>query len=150
MDGIDGVPFLTTVSHNIMYRTAEWIPNKTPDRSVFDNVFHMYNQAVFKITIIHCDNEFRPLMVQLQNSYNVHMNYANPQEHVPEAERKNRVIKEQFQLAFHRLPFKNIPKIMVKILTMECSKKLNFFPTNRRNLTMLFSLNNYASKVFRL
>jgi hypothetical protein len=31
-------------------------------------------------------------------------------------------------LAFHQLPFKNIPKIMVKILTMECAKKLNFFP----------------------
>ena len=42
------------------------------------------------------------------------MNYANPQEHVPEAERNNRVIKERFCAAFHRLPFKKMPKIMVK------------------------------------
>jgi hypothetical protein len=56
------------------------------------------------------------------------MNYANPQEHVPEAERNNCVIKERFQSAFHQLPFKSIPKIMVKIFTMECAKKLKFSP----------------------
>jgi hypothetical protein len=67
-------------------------------------------------------------MDQRQNTYNVQMNYANPQEHVPKSERNNRVIKERFQSAFHRLLFKNIPKTMVKILTMECAKKLKFFP----------------------
>jgi hypothetical protein len=125
---INGVPFLTTVSRNIMYRTAEWIPHKTPEayRSVLDNVFHTYIQAGFQITIIHWDNKFRPVMDHLQNTYNVQMNYANPQEHVPEAERNNRVIKEQFRSAFHRLLFKIIPKIMVKILTMECTKKMIF------------------------
>jgi hypothetical protein len=67
-------------------------------------------------------------MDELQDVYSVVMNYANPQEHVPEAERNNRVIKERFRSAFHRLPFNKIPKIMVKILAMECAKKLNFFP----------------------
>jgi hypothetical protein len=132
MDGmkINGVPFLTTISRNIMYRTAEWIQHQTPEayRRVLDNIFRIYNNAGFQITIINCDNEFRPLMNELQDTYNVRMNYANPQEHVPEAERNNRVIKERFRAAFHRLPFKNIPKIMVKILAMECAKKLNFFP----------------------
>jgi hypothetical protein len=70
MDGmvINSVPFLTTISHNIMYRTAEWIPHKTPEayRSVLDNVFCTYYQAGFRITIIHWDIEFCPLMDQLQ------------------------------------------------------------------------------------
>jgi hypothetical protein len=39
-----------------------------------------------------------------------------------------RVIKERFRVAFHRLPFKRIPKIMIKILATECTKKINFFP----------------------
>ena len=127
---INGVPFLTTVARNIMYRTAEWIPKQTSKtyRSVLDTVFRLYNHAGFQITKIHCDNEFRPLMNELQDNYNITMNYSNPQEHVPEAERNNRVIKERFRAAFHRLPFKKLPKIMVKILTMECAKKLNFFP----------------------
>jgi hypothetical protein len=125
MDGmkINGVPFLTTISQNIMYQTAEWIPHQTPEgyRSVLDNVFCTYNQAGFWITTILCDNKFCPLLNHFQDTYNVKMNYANPQERVPEAERNNRVIKEQFQL-----PFKSIPKIMVKILTMECARKLKF------------------------
>jgi Reverse transcriptase (RNA-dependent DNA polymerase) len=132
MDGmkINGVSFLTTISRNIMYRTTEWIPNKTSQayRSVLDNVFRIYNRAGFKIKTIICDNEFRPLMDELQDVYHVTMNYANPQEHVPEAERNNRVIKERFRAAFHRLPFSKLPTIMIKILAMECAKKLNFFP----------------------
>ena len=67
-------------------------------------------------------------MAPLQDIYEVTMNYANPQEHVPEAKRNIRVIKERFRSTFHRLPFKKIPKIMTKILAMECTKKLNFFP----------------------
>jgi hypothetical protein len=67
-------------------------------------------------------------MQELQDVYGVKMNYANPQEHVPEAERNNRVIKERFCAAFHCLPLKMIPKIMVKFLTMESVKKQNFFP----------------------
>jgi hypothetical protein len=67
-------------------------------------------------------------MNELQGVYNIKMNYANPQEHVPEAERNNRVIKERFRAEFHPLPFTMIPQIMVKILAMECAKKLNFFP----------------------
>jgi hypothetical protein len=113
-----------------MYRTAEWLPNQSAEayRSVLDNVFRIYNIAGFRITSIHCDNEFQPLMSVLQDIYNVHMNYANPQEHHPEAERSNCTIKEQFCAAFHRLPSNKILKIMVKILAMESAKKLNFFP----------------------
>ena len=127
IDGIkiNGVPFLTTISTNIMYRTAEWIPDQTSEsyRSVLDNVFRIYNSAGFRIDTIRCDNEFQPLMDELRDVYNIRMNYANPQEHVPEAERNNRVIKERFRSAFHRLPFTKLPKILVKVLTMESAKK---------------------------
>jgi hypothetical protein len=88
--------------------------NPKPDNTILQEC---YNRAEFKIAIINCDNEFQPLMAELQGVYNVRMHYANPQEHVPEAERNN-----------HRLLFKKIPKIMIKILTMECAEKLNFFP----------------------
>ena len=47
-------------------------------------------------------------MEQLSNEFQVTMNYANPQEHVPEAERNNRVIKERMRTAYHRLPFKHL------------------------------------------
>jgi hypothetical protein len=127
---INGISFLTTISRNIMYRTTEWIPNQTSKsyRSALDNVFRLYNLAGFNIKYIHCDNEYQSLMNELQEAYNVRMNYANAQEHVPEIERSIRVIKERFRATFHRLPFLKLPAVMVKILAMESTKKLNFFP----------------------
>jgi hypothetical protein len=47
-------------------------------------------------------------------------------EHVAEAERNNRVIKEQLLSTYHRLPFQQLPKIMVKILVLDSAKKLSF------------------------
>jgi hypothetical protein len=65
----------------------------------------MYSEYRFKIKSIHCDNEYRPLMQELKSTYEVEMNYASAQEHVPEVERSIRVVKEQFKPTFHRLPF---------------------------------------------
>jgi hypothetical protein len=124
---INGLSFLSTISRKIMYRTTEFIPSQSVKnyRRALDTVFQIYNQAGFKITTIHCDNEFQPIMKEMEQVYGVRMNYANPQEHVPEVGRSIRVIKERYRVAFHRLSFKRIPKIMIKILAMECTKKLN-------------------------
>ena len=76
---------------------------------------------------IEADNEFRPLIDNMAEK-GITMNYANPQAHVPEAERNNRTIKERVRCTYHRLPYTRLPRIMVKILVSESSKKLNFFP----------------------
>jgi hypothetical protein len=113
--------FLTTVSQNIMYQTAPWVPSQTSQayRNLLDNVFSVYNTVYQN----YYNNESQLLMEELQVFYGVSMNYTNPQEHVPEAECNNRNIKEMFRASFHRLPFKMIPKIMVNILTMEVETK---------------------------
>jgi hypothetical protein len=66
------------------------------------------------------------------------MNFANPQEHVPEAERNNRVIKERIRSNYHQLPYKQLTKTMTKYLVMECTKKLNFFSL-KRGISKLYS-----------
>jgi hypothetical protein len=40
----------------------------------------------------------------LSGSFNISMNDANAQDHVPQIERTNRVIKERVRAAFHSLP----------------------------------------------
>jgi hypothetical protein len=75
-----------------------------------------------------CDREYIPLINEIQEEFNITPNYPSAQEHVPEAERNNRVIKERMRAVFHSLPFKAIPKIMIKFLAMECTKKLNYLP----------------------
>ena len=56
------------------------------------------------------------------------MNFANPGDHVPEAERNNQTTKERIRAAFHRLPYKAMPRVMIQYLSMECTSKLNIFP----------------------
>ena len=113
-----------------MYRTVQPLPNQTSEshRSALETVFGIYNRAGFSIKTIHCDNEFQPLVHPLTNEFGIGINYSNPQEHVPEAERNIRVVKERFRASFHRLPFTKLPRVMVQVLAMECAKKLNFFP----------------------
>ncbi|KAL7564642.1 hypothetical protein ACA910_009330 [Epithemia clementina (nom. ined.)] len=127
---INGMPFLTPISRHIMYRTACYLQQQSMDHywSALQDIFRMYNAAGFRITKIHSDNEFRPLRDNLKNLENIEIKLANAQEHVPEAERNIRVMKERVRATFHRLPFTKITKIMTQILVMECAKQLNFFP----------------------
>jgi hypothetical protein len=67
-------------------------------------------------------------MDPLALEFGIQVNYASPQEHVPEAERNNQVIKEQIRATYHRLPYDRLPRIMVKVLVDDSAKKLNFFP----------------------
>jgi hypothetical protein len=68
----------------------------------------------------------------------IKMNYAAAHEHVPRAERNNRVIQERVRSAYHRFPYTHLPRILVKYLVMESTKKLNFFP-NKNGVSKYFS-----------
>ena len=86
---VNKIPFLTTISKHIMYRTAQPLPNKTPEayRSAIDTVLRLYNHAGFIITVIKADQEFKPIFDDIKDDMDITMNYASAQEHVPEAER---------------------------------------------------------------
>ena len=55
------------------------------------------------------------------------INYTNPDEHVTETEKTNRVIKYKFRIAYYRLPHKNIPRIMIHHLEMNLTQYVNLF-----------------------
>jgi hypothetical protein len=59
--------------------------------------------------MIHCDNEFHPLIDPLALEFGIQVNYASLQEHVPEAERNNRVMKERVCTTYHHLPYEDLP-----------------------------------------
>lgn len=128
---VNGLSFLTTVSRNLQYRTAQYVKHQTVQvyRELLGQVFRVYNTGGFQVKTIRCDNEFRPLFEPLADEFDVVMNFANAQEHVPEAERNNRIIKERVRATYHRLPYRHLTKTMVKIMVSESAKKLNFFPS---------------------
>jgi hypothetical protein len=63
----------------------------------------------------------------MKSSWNFRPNYASAQEHVPEAERNNCVIRERIRAIYHSIPFNNLPRILIKALVMEATRKLNYF-----------------------
>ena len=91
----------------IGFIAAQWVKNQTADvyQDALTQVFRVYNTGGFKVTRIHCDKqEFFSLMEPLAKEFQVTINYANQQEHVPEAECNNHVIKERVHARCHQLP----------------------------------------------
>ena len=127
---VNGLPFLTTISKNIKYRTATFLETRTKDGyyKAIDEVFKLYNDAGFTIKIICADNEFKPIFDAIKHDLGVTMRYAPAEGHNPEAERNNRTIEERVRAQFHVLPFESVPKTLTKWMVAESPRKLNFFP----------------------
>ncbi len=125
-----GLPAMTAIDDTIRYRSLVPLESRTADSlfSALDEILRVYNDAGYTIRDIHCDNEFRPLMEPIKDELGVDMNYANAEDHVPEAERNNRTIKERVRALVNGLPFKIMPRAMIRKLAMLCVKQLNMFP----------------------
>ena len=73
---INGLAFLTMISRNIQYRTAEFIPslNMESYRSALDHVLQVYKHAGLSVVKLHCDNEYHPLEDTLMDKQVWHQN----------------------------------------------------------------------------
>jgi hypothetical protein len=121
---------LTAIDRTIKFRSL--VPMNTMPHvqyyRVLDQILRHYNRAGFVIRRLHCDGEFRGMMEQIEDDLDVKMNFTNAQDHVPEAEQNNQTIKERIRAAYHRLPYKAIPQIMINYLAMIQANQLNLFP----------------------
>jgi hypothetical protein len=95
--------FMTTIDQMIRFRSAIQIENCTHKEyyRVLDMVLRLYSSAGFHIKTIHCDGKFQAMMEKVKDNLGVQMNFTNALDHVPEAERNNRMIKERIQAAYH-------------------------------------------------
>ncbi|MGL4350647.1 MAG: hypothetical protein ACRCT2_08825, partial [Plesiomonas shigelloides] len=127
---VNGLPLFTCIDQSIKFRSV--VPLKTrTSRDLFsalDTVFRVYNAAGMTITMVHCDQEFKHHMDMIYDQLSIHMNYTTTGDHVPEAERNNRTLKERIRAAFHNLPFRSLPRIVLKHLILGCCHQLNIFP----------------------
>jgi len=127
---VNGMPMMTGIDKTIRYRGLIPLENRTADELYrgLDKFMRLYNGADHKVKEIRCDREFKVLMDDVKDDLDVNMEYPPTNDHVPEAERNNRVIGERIRATHHRLPFKSIPKVMTKYLAMTEVEKLNYFP----------------------
>jgi hypothetical protein len=79
---------------------------------------------------VHADGEFAPLKTLIEAMPGGTMvNLASANNHVPEIERRIRVVNERCRATQHSLLFHTIPKLMKIHIVLNVSKLLNFFPT---------------------
>ena len=98
----------------------------TNHRSVLDNVFRLCNKAGFDVKYLEADSEFKPLLEPLQDELDIDMTFADPQDHVKQAERNDRTVKERVRATFWRLPFESLPKILIRKLAQQVTQKINY------------------------
>jgi hypothetical protein len=68
------------------------------------------------------------MMDKVKDDLGVCMSFTNALDHVPEAERNNRTIKECVRAAYHRLLYKALPRQLIRYLVQTQASQLNLFP----------------------
>ena len=127
---VNGIPIMTSIDKTVRYRSAVPLKGrKAPELyRGLDVIYRFYNKAGFFIPNSQCDREFKTLMDEVKDELNMTMNYTTTGEHESTAERNNRTIAERVRAAYHNLPYKAIPAVMMKYLVMVCTEQLNLFP----------------------
>ena len=88
---------------------------------VVESVFKLYQQAGFQVMEACVQDDGWSFMANLPNA----------QEHVPEAEHNNCILKDHICTTCHGTPYKMLPQttICYSYMVMETAAKLNYFPT---------------------
>ena len=124
---VDGTAFLMTVSRRIKFITAEHVPVRTAKSLAkhIDRVVHVYARAGFTVRTILMDGEFEKIKDLVPK---LECNTTAAKEHVSEAERGIRTIKEHARGLITTLPFDHIPRRMKIEFIYFCVLWLNAFP----------------------
>ena len=110
---VNGVPFLTSVSHDIHYGTIAAVENmKCPAlEHEVKKILRSYAVRGFNVVMILVDKKFKSM--KERNRVGVPFNLVSKDEHAPIIERYHRVIEERSRCYYVMLPFKSLPRQMV-------------------------------------
>jgi hypothetical protein len=124
---VNGVPFLVSVACRLNLVTVEYIPLCTAKylAKCIQRMMDLYSRGGFMVGMVLMDNEFK----KLRNLVPIlAINTTAAKEHVPEVERKIRLIKEGGRDILNTLPFKKLPWIVLIELIYHVLLWLNAFP----------------------
>ncbi|KMZ58833.1 hypothetical protein ZOSMA_7339G00010, partial [Zostera marina] len=129
---VNGIPFLLALSRKITFTSLYHLANRTIERvfEAFKKLYTMYIQRGFRITVVHVDGEFDKLKTLIESlPGGPRVNLASANEHVPEIERRIRVVKERARAVRHSLPYNRIPKLLTIFIVFYVVTMLNYFPS---------------------
>jgi hypothetical protein len=90
-----------------------------------DSALHLYRSRGFSVSDLHTDNEFECIR---EHILPVHLNTVASDGHVGKVERSIRTIKERNRTTVHGLPFKRLPRLMVREIIKHSVTCLNQLP----------------------
>ena len=122
-----GYPFFHTISEWIKFRTVALIPDRKQWILVAETkaIINMYTNRGLHITRVEGDNEFCTLENDILP---VQLNIADADDHVPEVERSIRTLKERVRCLLQGLPYRRVPKVMIRAAIEYANRSLNQIP----------------------
>jgi hypothetical protein len=126
---INRLAFLVTISRNVKFSTCEFLKDMKANTILHGilQVIGLFQSHGFTVTHLLLDEQVGSIQSGLI-SHNIVSNIIGCTEHVPEAERRIRTIKERARSTIATLPFKYIPRQMMVELIYGCIFWLNSFP----------------------
>jgi hypothetical protein len=129
---VNKIPFFLTLSRKICFTAVNHLTDRKVKTifSAYEEIHKFYLNRGFRITTLLVDGEFAPLQVLIQSMPGgPRVNLTSASEHVPEIERRIRVVKERSRSARHSLPYNRIPRLLTIHIVFLAVKLLNYFPT---------------------
>ncbi len=127
---VNKIPFFTTYSLVICFLSVMHLSNRKA-LTIFNALKSMcgyYLQQGFQIVFIKGDGESALLDAWMATVYGApKLNLGSANEHVPEIERKIRVIKERVRAVIYSIPFNSLPAQMLVHAVLFVTKQLNLF-----------------------
>ena len=129
---VNKIPFFLTLSRKILFTAVHHLGNrKIPEIfKQFKKIYAYYLQRGFRITTVSADGEFAPikeLIESILGGPSVNLTSAN--EHVPEIERRIRVVKERVRATRHSMPYRRLPTLVIIYMVLFCTKMISIFPS---------------------
>ena len=125
---VNGVAVFHSITRRIGYRTVSF-PLSRSATSIIDEmrkIFKVYNARGFRITEVHADKEFE----KVQNDVlPANMRICGVDDHVPEIERSVQTQKNENRSVCQAMPYRCIPRIMIRELVKQGNVFLNAFGT---------------------
>ena len=124
---VNKVPFLHSMPEGIMLIMASHINSlsKTALKEVVNKTMKVCKNGGFNVKNTDADMQFQCMQEELEE---VEVDIVDSEDHVEEVERAIRTEKEGIKGLVQGLPFRRMPRLMVRQLVEVAARNLNTFP----------------------
>ena len=131
-----GLHFMLIESSRVKYVDIEYVASQAMVHIVpiLQKVLRKYKLRGLDIVSVHIDNQFYNEEFA-QGMLPIKIIPYSADEHVSIAERRNRTVKERMRSIIAGLPYKSIPKIMIRGLARKVQQMLNSFPARKNGVS---------------